>query len=54
MQQSSSKREVYSDTAYLGKQEKSQMNDLLLYLKHLEKEEQNKTQSWQRERKYKD
>ena len=36
---SSSKREVYSDTAYLGKQEKSQMNDLLLYLKHLEKEQ---------------
>ena len=27
---SSSKREVYSDTAYLRKQEKSQMNDLTL------------------------
>ena len=37
---SSSKREVYSDTAYLRKQENSQMNDLTLYWKHQEKEEQ--------------
>ena len=31
--------------AYLKKQEKSQINNLTLHLKQLEKEEQNKTQS---------
>ena len=36
----SSKREVYSNTIYLKKQEKSQINDLTSHLKQLEKEEQ--------------
>ena len=39
---SSSKREVYSYTAYIKKQEKSQINNLTLHLKELEKEEQTK------------
>ena len=34
-------REVYSNTTCLKKQEKSQINNLTLYLKQLEKEEQN-------------
>ena len=34
---SSSKREVYSDKADLRKQEKSQINNITLYLKELEK-----------------
>ena len=38
----SSKREVYSNKAYLKKQEKSQINNLTLYLKELEKQEQTK------------
>ena len=37
---SSSKREVYNKHLYLKKQEKSQINSLILYLKELEKEEQ--------------
>ena len=37
---SSSKREVYRIQAYLKKQEKSQINNLTLHLKQLEKEEQ--------------
>ena len=41
---SSSKREVYSDTILPQKQEKSQINNLNLHLKELEKEEQT-TQS---------
>ena len=36
----SSKREVYSDTAHLKKQQKSQINNLTLCRKELEKEEQ--------------
>ena len=36
---SSSKREVYSNTYYLKKQETSQINNLTLHLKQLEKEE---------------
>ena len=40
---SSSKREVYSYTAYLKKPEKSQINNLTLHLKELEKEEQTKS-----------
>ena len=39
---SSFKREVYSYTAYLKKQEKSQINNLTLHLKELDKEEQTK------------
>ena len=37
---SSSKREIYSNT--IKKQEKSQINNLTLHLKELEKEEQTK------------
>ena len=39
---SSSKREVYSNTVLPQEQEKSQINNLTLHLKQLEKEEQNK------------
>ena len=39
---SSSRREVYSKTLYLRKQENSQINNLSLHLKQLEKEEQTK------------
>ena len=39
---SSSKREVYSYTNLLKKQEKYQVNNLTLHLKELEKEEQTK------------
>ena len=39
---SSSKREVYSNTTQLNKQEKSQINNLTLHLKELENEEQTK------------
>ena len=39
---SSSKREVYSIQSYFKKQEKSQINNLNLHLKQLEKEEQTK------------
>ena len=38
----SSKREVYRNAPYLKKQEKSQINNLTLHLKKLEKEEQTK------------
>ena len=38
----SSKREVYSNKAYLKKQEKSQINNLTYHLKETEKEEQTK------------
>ena len=38
----SSKREVYSNTILPKKQEKSQVNNLSLHLKELEKEEQTK------------
>ena len=38
----SSKRDVYSKEAYLKKQEKSQINNLTLHLKELEKEEKAK------------
>ena len=40
---SSSKREVYSYTSLPKKQEKSQINNLTLHLKELEKEEQTKS-----------
>ena len=40
--------------AYLKKQETSQINNLTLHLKQLEKEEQKKPQSQQKERNYKD
>ena len=39
---SSSKREVYSNKSYLRKQGKSQINNITLHLKQLEKEEQTK------------
>ena len=39
---SSSKREAYSDTSLPQKKEKSQINNLNLHLKELEKEEQTK------------
>ena len=39
---SSSKREVYSNISYLRKQEKSQINNVALHLKELEKEEQTR------------
>ena len=39
---SSSKKEVYTIQSYLRKQEKSQINNLDLHLKQLEKEEQTK------------
>ena len=39
---------------YLKKQEKSQINNLTLYLKQLEKEEQKKPQTEQKERNHKD
>ena len=39
---SSPKREVYSITVLLKNQEKSQINNLTLHLKELEKEEQTK------------
>ena len=39
---SSSTREVYSNTAYLKKQEKSQINNLIIHLKELEIEEKTK------------
>ena len=45
MQQSSSKREVYSNTILHKKQEMSQINNLTLHLKQLEKEEQKQPQS---------
>ena len=38
---SSSNREVYSNTGFLKKQEKSQMNNLTYHLKELGKEEQS-------------
>ena len=38
---SSAKREVIAIQAYLKKQEKSQVNNLTLHLKELEKEKQN-------------
>ena len=38
---SSSKKEIYSNTIYLKKQETSQINNLTLHLKQLEKQEQN-------------
>ena len=41
---SSSKREVYSNTIYLKKQDKSQINNLNLYLKELEKVDQKQQQ----------
>ena len=37
---STSKREVYTIQSYLKKQEKSQINNLTLHQKELEKEEQ--------------
>ena len=40
--------------SYLKKQETSQTNNLTLHLKQLEKEEQKKTQSKQKERNHKD
>ena len=40
--------------AYLRKQEISQIENLILYLKQLEKEEKNKTQSKQKGRNHKD
>ena len=40
--------------AYLKKQETSQINNLTLHLKQLEKEEQKKTQNQQKERNHKD
>ena len=43
MQQKHYKREFYSNKAYLKKQEKSQINNLTLHLKELEKEEQTKS-----------
>ena len=39
---SSSKREVYSNTIHLKKQETSQINNLTLHLKELGKEQQTK------------
>ena len=39
---SSAKRKVHSNTAYLKKQQKSQINNLTLQLKQLEKEEMKK------------
>ena len=36
---SSAKKEVYSNTVYLKKQEKLQINNLTLYIKKLEREE---------------
>ena len=38
---SNTKREVYSNKAYLRKQEKSQINHLTLCLKQLKKNKQN-------------
>ena len=40
--------------SYLKKQETSQINNLTLHLKQLEKEEQRNAQSWQKERNHKD
>ena len=40
--------------SYLKKQETSQINNLTLHLKQLEKEKQKKTQSKQKERNHKD
>ena len=40
--------------SYLKKQETSQLNNLTLHLKQLEKEEQETPQSWQKERNHKD
>ena len=42
MQQNSPKREVYSYTSLPKEKEKSQVNNLTLHLKELEKEEQTK------------
>ena len=39
---SSAKKEVYSNTVYLKKQEKLQINNLTLYIKQLEREEKKK------------
>ena len=44
---SSSKREVYRKKAYLKKQEKSQINNLTLHLKQLEKEQQQQQKTSQ-------
>ena len=41
---SNSKREVYSNTSYLTKQEKHQIDNLTLYLEQLEKEEEEEQQ----------
>ena len=40
---SSSERKVYSNTSYLRKREKAQINNLTLHLKQLQREEQKKT-----------
>ena len=40
--------------SYFKKQETSQINNLTLHLKQLEKEEQKTPRSWQKERKHKD
>ena len=48
---SSSKREVYSYKGYLKKEEKSQINNLTLHLKELEKEEQTKSKVSRQDRK---
>ena len=44
----SSKREVYSNKSYLKKQETSQINNLTLHLKQLQKEEQKNPKFSQR------
>ena len=46
---SSSKREVYSNTVLLKKQETSQINNLTLHLKQLQKEEQKNPKISRRE-----
>ena len=40
--------------SYLKKQEKSQINNLTLHLKELEKEKPKKPRSWQKESNHKD
>ena len=52
---SSAKKEVYSNTVYLKKQEKLQINNLTLYIKQLEREEKkNPTNGQQKKRNHKD
>jgi hypothetical protein len=46
----SPKRKVYSHSAYIKRTERSQINDLMLHLKLLDKKRTSKSQNKQKER----